>query len=82
MSLLEEAYRQRVEFLQRNVTEPDVILIPMDKEYEFIGEVSVKHIPVVDRRRLWVMGMRCVFVDPEYSPNLTVCLSAEKLRGK
>ena len=79
MSLLEEAYRQRAEFLRRNLGAPDLILVPYDKQFEFIGEVSVKHTPVVDRNTLNVMGMRVLWV--ESVRKMMVCQSADALTG-
>lgn len=80
MTLIEQIYRQRVEFLKRGITEPDLLFIPFDKEYEFFGELHEKYMPpTIDKNTLSFMGMKVIFIEPSYAQGITVSLSAGKL---
>ena len=61
-TLLEQIYRQRHEFLRRDLR-PAVVLLPYEMRYQLLGEIAdtygfIDHKP---DNRVSVMGMRVVF---------------------
>ena len=62
MKLLEQIFKQRHEFLRRNLT-PTVVLVPSEMRHQLLGEAFdyygvVNHKP---NNSIGVMGMRVVF---------------------
>lgn len=63
MSLVEEIYRQRNEFLVRNLT-PTVVVAPYSRRHELLGEALDRFGPpnfLAGIRNLHILGLRVMF---------------------
>lgn len=79
MSLIEAVYRQRVEFLRRDLSEPDMLLVPYDKKHKLLGEIwEAFHPDMRSLDNISLMGMRLIYVDCISEP--IVALSASRLK--
>lgn len=79
MRLLENIHLQRIEFLRRNISAPDLLLVPYRQKHQLLGELVDKYQPVnLSVMNLHVMEMLVIFTDS--IPSAAVALSAECLR--
>lgn len=79
VTLLTDVFQQRIEFARRNIGYPDVVLVPLNQQYEFLGELTVRYPGTVLSKDVTVMGMRVVWVDPAGATKPLVCLSSAGL---
>jgi hypothetical protein len=79
VNLLENIYRQQIEFRRRNIEDPDLLLMPYLLRHQFLGEVLCKYATSSfdPAQELHVMGLRVIYI--ETGP-VTVALSAARLK--
>jgi len=78
MNLIERVYHQRIEFLRRNIKEPDILLVLYGERHRLLGEIADKYSPItLFPDRVTLMGMRLIYV--EGLKEVTVALTADQL---
>ena len=80
MKIMEDVYRKRVEFLKRNIGEPDLVVVPMAKRYELLGEsLDVSRLTITGAENLHLYGMQVIFVDQRGVDKVLVAMTSAAL---
>lgn len=80
--MLTDIYRKRMEFLKRDMGTPDLLIVPIQKKFELLGECGL-NFPCValSDDNLHIYDMLVLFVNQKEMSTVKVALSSDGLQA-